>query len=33
MNKLKREHGDRFWTAAPLLERLERTGRGLADWS
>jgi len=33
MRRLRREHGDRYWTAAPLLERLERDGRGLADWS
>jgi 3-hydroxyacyl-CoA dehydrogenase len=31
--RLRREHGDRYWTAAPLLERLERDGQGLADWS
>jgi 3-hydroxyacyl-CoA dehydrogenase len=33
MRRLRREHGDRYWTAAPLLERLERDGRRLADWS
>jgi 3-hydroxyacyl-CoA dehydrogenase len=33
ITRLRREHGDRYWTAAPLLERLERDGRGLADWS
>jgi 3-hydroxyacyl-CoA dehydrogenase len=33
MGRLRREHGDRYWTTAPLLERLERDGRRLADWS
>ncbi|HWS62023.1 MAG TPA: FAD-dependent oxidoreductase [Steroidobacteraceae bacterium] len=33
VRRLRREHGDRYWTAAPLLERLERDGRQLADWS
>jgi 3-hydroxyacyl-CoA dehydrogenase len=32
MSRLRQEHGDRYWTAAPLIERLERDGRGLADW-
>ncbi len=33
VSKLRQEHGDRYWTAAPLLERLERSGQRLADWS
>jgi 3-hydroxyacyl-CoA dehydrogenase len=33
MKRFRLEHGDRYWTAAPLLERLERDGKGLADWS
>jgi 3-hydroxyacyl-CoA dehydrogenase len=33
ITRLRREHGDRYWTAAPLLERLERDGQALADWS
>jgi 3-hydroxyacyl-CoA dehydrogenase len=32
ITRLRREHGDRYWTAAPLLERLARGGQGLADW-
>jgi hypothetical protein len=33
VRKLRQEHGDRYWTAAPLLERLEHDALGLADWS
>ena len=33
VRKLRQEHGDRYWTPAPLLERLERNGQRLADWS
>ena len=33
MKRFRLEHGDRYWTAAPLLERLERDGKRLADWS
>jgi hypothetical protein len=33
MNRFRLEHGDRYWTAAPLLEGLERDGKGFADWS
>jgi 3-hydroxyacyl-CoA dehydrogenase len=33
MGRLRREHGARYWTAAPLLERLASDGRRFADWS
>jgi 3-hydroxyacyl-CoA dehydrogenase len=33
MARLRREHGARYWTAAPLLERLASDGRRFADWS
>jgi 3-hydroxyacyl-CoA dehydrogenase len=33
MDELRRTHGARYWTAAPLLERLARGGRSLAQWS
>jgi 3-hydroxyacyl-CoA dehydrogenase len=33
IDRLRREHGERYWTAAPLLERLEHDALGLADWS
>jgi 3-hydroxyacyl-CoA dehydrogenase len=33
MDELRRRHGDRYWAAAPLLERLAREGRSLAEWT
>lgn len=33
INEFRAEFGDRYWTPAPLLEELARSGRGFADWS
>jgi len=33
IGRFRKENGDRNWTPAPLLEKLARQGKPLADWS